>query len=242
MVKKALIFAFMALNVFTLTSIDADVPGTYQEITFNNFQFDANFLEGAQTDNVYFDLWTFNTFNTATIEIDGTVVVDLGQSIEGVDYFFDIVGGNHFKLLYDNRTFLFSLEQLDIEGIGVIPQYTVFARSVSPPPLESDLEVKLYLDNPSNILEPDVEGGLLELLVGYGVFNTSGLLMLFAVVILIVNIALAFLGVPSIVYIIGNAVITIGFTFVNFIPIWVTFVLMSVLVLFLILSIKGVKV
>lgn len=239
MLKKIMMFGLIALNAFTLRSVDAQVPETYQEINFNSFVFDGSFLEGAQTDSVYFDLWTFINFQTATIEIDGFTVVDLGQPIDGASYFYDIVGGNHFKLLYDDRTYLFSLEILDIEGIGTIPAYTVFARAVSPPPLESDLSVTIYLDNPENIAQPEVSGGFLELLVGYGIFNTTGLLLLLFVVLLVINIILVFIKVPNVVYIVANSVIMIGFITFNLVPAWASFLFLAISALFLIIMMKG---
>jgi len=89
---------------------------------------------------------------------------------------------------------------------------------------------------------PDATGGFLELLVGYGLYNPVGLLIIFAVTLLIANITLAFLQLPSIVYIAVNLAIGTGFLAFNFIPFWAGFIFLAVITLFLILSIRGSRI
>lgn len=241
--------ALMALNVFTLSNVSAQVPSTYQLIEFDSFTestLQSNAYLGGR-DTVYNDLWTFVNFNQAYIEINGIIVVDNGSPIEDVSYNYQLSGGEYFRVEYDNVFYFFTLNTTVFTGgLGgddqpVLPN----AMYVSGLPADVNYEtliVNLYLPVEGGIAEPDAEGGFLELLVGYGIYNVAGLLTLFAVTLIIVNIALAFLQVPSIVYIIGNMVIGVGFMSVNFIPLWAGFIFISVLALFLILSIKGVRV
>src|SRR6056297_111560 len=249
--KKLLIFALVALNAFTLTNIDAQVPESYQSITFDTFTevTTGNGYYNGGRDTVYNDLWTFANFNQAYIEINGLTVVANGTPIDNYEFNFQVGGGNHFQLVdqvnFVEYNFTLTLTTFEVGTLSEPAQAIILPNTLivfGSSPDYDNLEVVLYLGEEGAIETPQAEGGLLELLIGYGIYNTAGLLMLFALVIIIVNIALAFLQVPSIVYIIGNGIITIGFMSVNFIPIWVSFVLLAVLTLFLILSIKGVRV
>lgn len=245
MVKKALLLALMAFNGFTLNHVSAQVPSTFEAIVFDNFN-ESTVNNDAYTharDSVYNDLWTFQNFNQAYVEINGVIVVDNGTPITDATFEYQLTDGAFFNLSYNDIDYSFTLDTTvftgDTDNEVILPN-TVY---VSGPNVDYDnLQVTLYMPVEGAIAEPDAEGGLLELLVGYGVYNTAGLLMLFALTILVVNIALAFLQVPSIVYIIGNMVIAVGFMSFNFIPIWAGFIMVSVLVLFLILSIRGVRV
>lgn len=232
----------MAFNVFTLSNIKAQVPDGYQVIVFDSWgQPNPNIAVAG--DVVYQDLWSFINFRESFIDIDGVTVVDNGEPIPGAEFRFKVDGGNYFQLDYDGLIYRFALENVDYSDVGFFANNTVvITNQTSGDPVPGNKVVNLYLPDQSFISDPDAEGGFLELLVGYGLYNPVGLLIVFAVVLLIVNITLAFLQMPSIVYIAVNLAVGTGFLAFNFIPFWAGFIFLSVITLFLILSIRGSRV
>lgn len=239
MLKKVFILALMAFNVFTLTNISADVPDGYQVIVFDTWgQPNPNIAVAGDT--VYQDLWSFINFRESFIDIDGVTVVANGEPIPDVTFQFKVDGGNYFQLNYDGLIYRFALENVDYSDVGFFANNTVvITNETSGDPVPGNITLNLYLPDQSFISNPEAEGGFLELLVGYGLYNPVGLLIVFAVVLLIANISLAFLQMPSIVYIAVNLAIGTGFLAFNFIPFWAGFIFLSVIALFLILSIRG---
>ena len=244
MLKKAFILALMAFNAFTLTNIDAQVPNGYVTMTFDDFTFANSNTFASEADSVNQDLWSFINFRESYIDVDGVTVVSNGETNVNAEFAFKVNGGQHFELIYDDYSIIFTIEETEVDppGTNVFP-YVVVIRPLSPRTvIDTNIVVELSLPDSSVIDSPDATGGFLELLVGYGLYNPVGLLIVFTVVLLISNITLAFLRLPSIVYIAVNLAIGTGFLAFNFIPFWAGFIFLSVITLFLILSIRGSKV
>lgn len=244
MFKKLIILAVGAFNLFTLSSIEAQVPSDYQEIILDLQVVDGTSgLQAVARDNTYFDLWSFRNFQDAYIDINGFTVVSDGTPITNAEFSFNVQYGQSFELVYDNVAYYFSLTELEISGVPfTILSESVYAFAVNG---RTDLPdphiITLSLPDSDVVSEPEISGGFLELLSGYGMFNPTGLLILFAVTLMIVNVSLAFLKVPSMVYIATNLAIGSGFIFFNLIPIWSGFIFLSVMALFLVLSFRGSK-
>lgn len=242
MLKKLFILAIGALNIFTLSNIQAQVPDGYQSIVVDLVPIEGtNNTQAIGVDVTYRDLWTFRNFQDAYIDINGFTVVSDGVAITNADFAFNVLYGQAFELVYDDVAYYFALTELEISGLNFTVQpnaivaFAVNGNTALPDPHE----IVLSLPDTGTVDEPDISGGFLELLVGYGMFNPTGLLILFTVTLMIVNISLAFLKVPSMVYISTNIAIGSGFIFFNLIPIWSGFIFLSVMALFLILSFRG---
>ena len=243
MVKKLIILALMAFNVFNLNIIQAQVPSGYQTIVFDNFSFSNNNTFASQSDNVNQNLWSFINFRSSYIDVDGITVVSNGEAIQGAEYAFKANGGQHFELEYDNYSIIFTLQTTEVNppGVNVFPYVVVIRPTGNRITIPTSIEIELSLPDQAFIEQPDATGGFLELLVGYGVFNPVGLLILFFVTLFILNVTLVFINVPTIVYIATNLVVGAGFLAFNFIPVWAGFIFISFMILFFIMSIKGAK-
>jgi hypothetical protein len=244
MFKKWLMLGLFIVNAFTLTSVQAQVPSGYQEINLELLPIaGTNNTQAIDRDNTYFDLWTFINFQDVYIDINGFTVVSDGQAINGATFAFNVQYGQAFELVYQDVAYYFAISELEISGLTfTVLSQSVIAFSVNGSgALPDPLEITINLPDTGVIPSPQASGGLLELLVGYGVYNPTGLLILFAVVLMIINITLVFLKVPSVVFVSTNLVVGSGFIFYNFIPVWASFIFLAVMALFLVLSFRGSK-
>lgn len=242
MVKK-LIIIFM-FTIMSFTTIHAQVPEDYQEINFDDLTYINNDTIASEQDEVYEGLWSFINFRQSYIEIDGTTVVSNGEAIPDASFGLKVTGGQYFELEYDELIYRFTLEEVEMDDLTItyFSYVLVIIPTGSRTVVPNDIEVTLYLPDNAFIYEPDASESFLALLTGYGLNNPIGLLILFFVIILALNIGLEALKVPSMVYIIGNLVITSGFMVFNLIPIWAGFIFISIIILFLIMAFKGAKV
>ena len=243
MVKKLILLALIAFNLFNLNIIQAEVPSGYQTIVFNNFSFSNNNTYVTQIDNVNQNLWSFINFRSAYIDVDGITVVSNGSAIPGAEYAFKANGGQHFELEYDNYSIIFTLTVtvIDPPNVAQLPYSVVIRPTGNRISVPTNVAIEVSLPDQAFIEQPDATGGFLELLVGYGVFNPVGLLILFFVTLFIANVTLVFINVPTIVYIASNLFIGAGFIAFNFIPVWAGFIFISFMILFFIMAIKGAK-
>jgi hypothetical protein len=243
MLKKVLIAVLTVLNVFTLTNIDAQVPDNYQAIVLDlEYIAGSGDLQAIDIDTQYRDLWSFRNFQDAYIDINGFTVVSDGTAITSANFNFNVQYGQAFELVYSDTAYYFAISELEIPGLNFTVQpnaVIAFRVNGEIDPLPDPLEIVLNLPDTGVVAEPEVSGGFLELLVGYGLYNPTGLLILFAITLIIINVSLAFLKVPSMVYISTNFAIGAGFIFFNLIPVWAGFIFLSVMAMFLILSFKG---
>jgi len=242
MVRKLLIiFIFTLMN---FTNIYGQVPDDYQEIVFDDLTYVNNDTKASQQDNIYQSLWSFVNFRQSYIEVNGTTIVSNGESITDATFGLRLTGGQHFELEYDDLIYRFTLEEVEMNDIEVtvFPYVLVIIPTGNRTEVPENINLTLSLPNVGFIYEPDVSESFIAILTGYGLNNPVGLLILFFVIILAFNIGLEALRVPSIVYIIGNLVITSGFMVFNLIPIWAGFIFISIIILFLIMSFKGAKV
>jgi hypothetical protein len=242
MVKK--LFIMFIFGIMSFTSINAQVPNDYQAINFDNLTYINSNTQASEQDNVYKDLWSFINFRQSYIIIDGNTIVANGESIPDASFGLRVTGGQYFELEYDDLIYRFTLEQVEMGDI----QQTIFSNVLLIIPtgnrtiVPSGINVTLYLPDNAFIYEADASESFLALLTGYGLNNPVGLLILFFVVILGINIALIYLKVPSVVYVSVNLAVGSGFIFFNFIPAWAGFIFLAVMILFLILSMRGSKI
>lgn len=239
MVKKlVLLFIF---SLFSFTNIHAQVPAGYQDITFNDWFQPADESYSSDIDTVYSDLWTFVNFRQSYIEINGTTVVSRGDAIPQATFRLRVDGGQHFELIYDDLIYRFALEEVDYNDLTITAQpYTVYITPTGDrTTVPSMLIMELSLPNADFIPEVTASESFIALITGYGMNNPVGLLIIFMVVLLTFNIALSFIKVPAIVYIVVNLAVGSGFMFFNFIPLWAGFIFIAVMILFLLLFMKG---
>jgi len=243
MLKKLFILTLMAFNAFTLSNIEANVPNGYVSETYTITKNITAFPNIFATELVPF--YSFVNFRESYIEIDNEFIVSNGDAIPNETFLYKVSPTPHFELSYNDIYIIFMMQAGTYEGYGTNTndilwnQGTVLAIYPSGVTQPSSFDITISLPDQSFIEEPDATGGFLELLVGYGLYNPVGLLIVFAVTLLIANITLAFLQMPSIVYIAVNLAIGTGFLAFNFIPFWAGFIFLAVIVLFLILSIRG---
>jgi len=246
MLKKLFILTLMAFNAFTLSNIEANVPNGYVSETYTITKNITAFPNVFATELVPF--YSFINFRESFIEIDGEFIVSNGDAIPEESFSFKVSPTPHFELSYDDIYIIFITEAGTYEGYGtdtndiIWNAGTILAIYPSGVTQPSSIEITISLPDQSFIEQPEAEGGFLELLVGYGLYNPVGLLIIFAVTLLIANITLAFLQLPSIVYIAVNLAIGTGFLAFNFIPFWAGFIFLAVITLFLILSIRGSRI
>ena len=236
----------MAFNVFTLSNIKAQVPDSYVSESYTITKGITAFPNIFATELVPF--YSFINFRESYIEINNEFIVSNGEPIPGETFQYKVTPTPHFELSYQDIYIIFMMEPGTYEGYGTNTndigwnQGTVLAIYPDGVTSPSSININISLPDRAYIEEPGATDGFLELLVGYGLYNPVGLLIVFAVVLLVVNITLAFLQMPSIVYIAVNLAVGTGFLAFNFIPFWAGFIFLSVIALFLILSIRGSRV
>ena len=86
---------------------------------------------------------------------------------------------------------------------------------------------------------PNIPNGFQNLMLSFGLYNTSGFILIFTIVIFMASFGLIYLKLDSTLIIVINIVITGIFIFSNLLPFWAWFTYLGFLIVALLYSIKG---
>lgn len=200
------------------------------------------------------DNMSMNRLSQANILLNDTEIIKDGAVTENevIDHTFDEYGISEYQqIISEDKSDAASMTIAGRDHLDLLDKGDLKVFDMEPPDSGEKHTLQIYLpkevrdvdtpgyDEPDDESNPNAPGGFQDLLTFYGLWNTAGILFLFAVAIVLTNIGLSILGSDGLAVFVADIVILSLFLYMGLMPIWVAAVLIPIFIAIFILTIKG---